>query len=139
GAPCAVVVAVRLVDEIEVDVVCLQSPAGLLKGLSCGLFPGIVYTQLRDDEQVFPFRLSLLYQLSQSPPHRLLISVGGRCIKHAVSALKGLPHAPDTRRRVLHAEHTESQERHFHSISQSYRVHRCLPPVTCNSSPVPVK
>ena len=113
--PCAVVVVVGLVDEIQVYRVQPQPLHGAGKAALCALVAGVGDPQLGGDEQL----LARHTAAADGAANRFFVFVSGSGINEPVAALNSLHHGFFALCRVLHAEHAVTDGGHFYAIVQS--------------------
>ena len=86
GAPCPVYVTVGLVDEVEVEVVKLQTVQAALELCFGGIVAGAVQPQFGGDEDVFPLDTAR----TDGAADLFFVEVGGSGVDVAVAAGDGI-------------------------------------------------
>lgn len=86
GAPRAVNVAVRLVDQVQVEVVEAEPPQRGVEGVTGGFLTGVLHPQFGRDEQF----VSRDAARGDRPPDGLLVAVGGGGVQHSVAGGQGV-------------------------------------------------
>ena len=113
--PCAVVVVVGLVDEVQVYIVQPQPLHGAGKAALCALVAGVGDPQLRGNEQF----LARHTAAADGTANGFFVFVSGSGINEPVAVLDGLHYGFFTLCRVLHAEHAVTDGGYFYAIVQS--------------------
>jgi len=116
--PLAVVVAVRLVDQIQIEVVQAQAPKRCLERPLGVVLAGVLDPEFGGDEQLLAGNTAL----RDRPPYRLLVVVPGGGVDRAIS---GCERVADRLLRLLrrNLEHAESENRHLNPVVQGNSLH----------------
>lgn len=122
GAPRTVDVAVRLVDQIEVQIVQPQLRHRLLERLSGRLITRVADPQFRGDEQLFAGNAAAMDGTS----HGLLVAIGRGGVDRTVTDLQGVADRPFANLRVRNLINAEAEDRHFDAVVQFYVFHTSL-------------
>jgi hypothetical protein len=103
-APGTVDVAIRLVDQPEIEIVELQLVERALERRLGAFVAGILDPQFRGDEQ-FP---AIDPVVPDGGPHRLLVLVGCRGVEKPVADIDRVAHAALAFGRIRHLKHAEA-------------------------------
>ena len=122
GAPRTVDVAVRLVDQIEVQIVQPQLRHRLLERLSGRLITRVADPQFRGDEQLFAGNAAA----TDGTSHGLLVTIGRGGVDRTVTDLQGVADRPFANLRVRNLINAEAEDRHFDAVVQFYVFHTSL-------------
>lgn len=119
-APGSVVVVVRLMHEVQIQIVKSKVFHRTPEALFCTLVAGICDPQFRGDEQLLSWNTAAADRLTNC----LLISVSRRRVDQPIACMNGLHNGFFTRLGIRHAEHAVTNLRHLNVIVQSCIFHK---------------
>jgi len=127
GSPCPMDITVRLVNQVQVNVIKLQPIQGAFELCFSTFVMGILQPQFGRYKEFATCDTGLF----QSVPDLGFILVRSSGIDQAVSRINGINNGSFAFSGISHLKHTKAQQGHFNTVVQIYSLHDVILQLLC--------
>src|SRR5438094_5368607 len=115
-------VSVRLVNQVQVEIVELQATQGVVNRLTCSIVTSVLHPQFGRDEQLFAWDASILDSL----PNGRLVHVRSGGINQTIPGVNGIDDATPTLLIIRHLKDAIANDWNSDAIVQYHGLHSHL-------------